>query len=211
MNELMECLLSRRSVREYDPRPVPPELVEAVLEAGINAPSAHDSRPWRFYLFDRAPDRARLLDALSARFAADLRAKGFPEEEVRARLGRSRRIFGDAPVLIVPFVSLAGRENPLAGGPEVERALAAQSVALAAGQMLLAAHGLGLGMCWFAAPLFCPGEVCAACGEDPARWAPQCLLTLGYPKPGSRPKPKPRPERDDYVLRPHAAEAGGAL
>ena len=71
--------------------------------------------------------------------------------------------------------------------------------AAATQNILLAAHSLGLGMCWFAAPMFCPDEVCGACGMDPARWRPRCLLTLGYPAPGSTPKNKPPVRPEDYL------------
>lgn len=37
--ETMECLLSRRSCRKYKPDPVPGELVDKIIEAGLYAPS----------------------------------------------------------------------------------------------------------------------------------------------------------------------------
>ncbi len=38
----------RRSIRQYRPDPVPPEVVQQVLEAGRWAPSACNSQPWEF-------------------------------------------------------------------------------------------------------------------------------------------------------------------
>jgi F420 biosynthesis protein FbiB-like protein len=67
---------------------------------------------------------------------------------------------------------------------EAERTMAVQSVALAAGQVLLAAHAEGLGSCWMCAPLFAPGAVREALGL-PDSWEPQGLVVLGYPaEPG---------------------------
>ena len=43
-----ELVHARRSIRQYRPDPVPPELVEQVLEAGRWAPSACNSQPWEF-------------------------------------------------------------------------------------------------------------------------------------------------------------------
>ena len=196
MNEMLDLIRSRRSVRDYDPRPVEAEKVEAVLEAGALAPSAHNSRPWRFAVVSTPEGKERLLSALAAPFRRDMEAAGLPPETVAERLARSQRIFRTAPVLILDFAPAGLPANPLDRTGGLEEVLEIQSGALACGQMLLAAHSLGLGMCWFAAPLFCPGEVCAACGMDPARWRPRCLLTLGYPAPGSAPKEKPpvRPE-----------------
>ena len=50
MNEMLDLIRTRRSVRDYDTRPVEEEKVRAVLEAGLLAPSAHDSRPMRIAL-----------------------------------------------------------------------------------------------------------------------------------------------------------------
>ena len=53
--EALERLVrGRRSVRRYDPRPVPRPLLYAILEAGRWAPSPHNTLPWRFALLTRA-------------------------------------------------------------------------------------------------------------------------------------------------------------
>ena len=40
MNETISCLLNRRSVRAYRPEQIKPEELEAILQAGLYAPSA---------------------------------------------------------------------------------------------------------------------------------------------------------------------------
>ena len=199
MNEMLDLIRTRRSVRDYDTRTVEEEKVRAVLEAGLLAPSAHDSRPWHFAVVSTPEGKEHLLSGLAAPFRRDMEAAGLPPETVAERLARSQRIFRAAPVLIVAFAPVKLPHNPLDRTGGLEEVLEIQSGALACGQMLLAAHSLGLGMCWFAAPLFCPDEVCGACGMDSARWRPRCLLTLGYPAPGSTPKNKPPVRPEDYL------------
>ena len=199
MNEMLDLIRSRRSVREYDTRLIEEEKVRAVLEAGLLAPSAHDSRPWHFAVVSTAGGKERLLSGLAAPFRRDMEAAGLSPETVAQRLERSQRIFRAAPVLILAFAPVRLPANPLDRTGGLEEVLEIQSGALACGQMLLAAHSLGLGMCWFAAPLFCPMEACAACGMDPAQWRPRCLLTLGYPAPGSAPKDKSPVRPEDYL------------
>ena len=63
---------------------------------------------------------------------------------------------------------------------EAERTMTIQSVAMAAQNLWLAAHSLGLGACWLCAPLFVPELVRQTC-RLPADWEPQGLLTLGFP------------------------------
>lgn len=44
----IESILKRRSIRRYTKEPVSEEEVEAVLRAGMCAPSAGNERPWHF-------------------------------------------------------------------------------------------------------------------------------------------------------------------
>jgi nitroreductase len=46
--DLMEALLTRRSVRHFETKPVPPELVQTLLRAAMQAPSAANAQPWHF-------------------------------------------------------------------------------------------------------------------------------------------------------------------
>jgi len=45
---LLDVILSRRSVRNYEAKEVPQENVEKILEAGRYAPSADNEQPWHF-------------------------------------------------------------------------------------------------------------------------------------------------------------------
>lgn len=47
-NPVLDAIFSRRSVREFEDRPVEPDLVKQILEAGIWAPSGLNNQPWRF-------------------------------------------------------------------------------------------------------------------------------------------------------------------
>jgi nitroreductase len=51
--ETMDNIFSRRSVRRYLPKPVSSDLIENVLKAGMNAPSAGDEQPWHFIIIDK--------------------------------------------------------------------------------------------------------------------------------------------------------------
>jgi len=50
--EALEAILTRRSVRKYQQRPVPDELVQKLLAAAMSAPSARNSQPWHYVLID---------------------------------------------------------------------------------------------------------------------------------------------------------------
>jgi nitroreductase len=46
--EAMEAILSRRSIRKYTKQPVPDNLINELLMAGMAAPSARNEQPWHF-------------------------------------------------------------------------------------------------------------------------------------------------------------------
>lgn len=48
VNAAIQVLLTRRSVRKFQDRPIPRELLEILLKAGIYAPSGHNMQTWRF-------------------------------------------------------------------------------------------------------------------------------------------------------------------
>ncbi len=45
---IFEAILARRSIREYQDKPVERELLEKMLQAAMAAPSAKNGRPWEF-------------------------------------------------------------------------------------------------------------------------------------------------------------------
>jgi len=55
-----ELARKRYSCRQYDSRPVEPEKIEQILEAGRIAPSAVNFQPWRFHVFTGQENLARL-------------------------------------------------------------------------------------------------------------------------------------------------------
>ena len=46
--DALEAILTRRSIRKYEDRPVPDDLLQALLAAAMSAPSAGNGQPWEF-------------------------------------------------------------------------------------------------------------------------------------------------------------------
>src|SRR3989449_10303226 len=57
---LFEAIYSARSIRRLKPDPVPAELITAVLDAAIRAPSGGDAQGWAFVVV-RDPEQRRRL------------------------------------------------------------------------------------------------------------------------------------------------------
>ncbi|MEF2229683.1 MAG: nitroreductase family protein [Pseudodesulfovibrio sp.] len=114
--ELKQAIMTRRSIRKFEDRPVPEPMVREILEAAMMAPSAGNAQPWRFVVVD---DRA-LLDAAAATL---------PYAKMAAH----------APLAIAVCGDLSLEKHP---GYWVQDCSAAMQ------NLLLAAHGLGLGAVW---------------------------------------------------------------
>jgi coenzyme F420-0:L-glutamate ligase / coenzyme F420-1:gamma-L-glutamate ligase len=180
-SDLTSIITTRRSIRRYADRPVPREVLEALLTAAIWAPSAHNRQPWRFAVVTTPDVRQTLARAMGDRLRADLTADQVSQEVIDQDVNRRFSRINSAPVLVLACTTMADMSTyPDARRMAAERLMAAQSTALAVQNFLLAAHAEGLGACWLCAPLFCP-DVVTRCLDLPPDWEAQVLITLGYP------------------------------
>ena len=60
------AIASRREVRKYADRPIPPEVERRILDAGRLAGSAVNRQPWRFLVVEDPELRARLAECVFA-------------------------------------------------------------------------------------------------------------------------------------------------
>ncbi len=178
---IIKVIKNRRSIRRYGDRPVPEDIIRQVLEAARWGPSAHNRQPWRFAVLTSPSWKVRLARRMGEQFRADLLRDGAVPEDAERQVTRSVARISQAPAVIVLFLSMAVMDHyPDGLRQAAERVMAVQSVALAAQNLLLAAHALGLGACWMCAPLFCPDLVRDELAL-PQDWEAQGLITLGYP------------------------------
>jgi nitroreductase len=63
MNPVIEAIAKRRSVRSYETKPLPRDVLQTIIEAGNQAPSAMNSQPWRFVVIEDPGVKRKLLNA----------------------------------------------------------------------------------------------------------------------------------------------------
>lgn len=68
--DTFEAIQARKSIRSYQNKPVPRELVERILEAGRLAPSARNTEPWHFIAVTDPEKRKALSKGMYAKFVA---------------------------------------------------------------------------------------------------------------------------------------------
>jgi nitroreductase len=137
--DLFEAIKNRRSIRRYAPDPVDDKKIEAILEAGRWAPSWANTQCWRFIVVRDA--------ALKARVAAT-----FKKSEIKGEIVDNPMIknINTAPVLIVVCAE-EGRSGKKPSGGGAGDFMTDKGdwfmfdAALSVENMVLAAHGLGLG------------------------------------------------------------------
>lgn len=138
MTALHDLVETRKSVRGYDAsRPVAPEILERVLDAGRLAPSAKNLQPWKFLLVSS------------------------PGMLAKVRPCYERDWFHEAPhILVVTGDRAEAWVRPSDGWNSLETDLA-----IAMDHLILAAHAEGLATCWICA--FDPAMLREALGLKP--------------------------------------------
>jgi nitroreductase len=138
VNDVIETIKKRRSVRAYEDKPVPRDVLNAVIEAGNEAPSAMNSQPWRFVVVeDREAKRMLLAAALPQAKKVVETVKDVDPERYEA----IKKRYADLPDPV--YYSAPAIVFVIGNGW-----YAAHSCPLACENMLLAAYSLGLGSCW---------------------------------------------------------------
>jgi nitroreductase len=64
----LELILSRRSIRDYQEKEIPEDVLQKILEAGRQAPSAANRQPIHFVVVNDPETRKNLCDKLINRF-----------------------------------------------------------------------------------------------------------------------------------------------
>lgn len=176
---IKEAIKQRRSIRKYQERKVPEEIVWEVLETADWAPSAHNAQPWRFIVLSEAHLKLELAEAMVDSWIKDMGKDGAIVEDSKCKASIER--FSNAPVLIVACLTMEDmRKYDVARRQGCERDLAMQSLGAALQNLLLAAYADGLGACWFSAPSFCKSTVRKVL-KIPETVEPQAIITIGYP------------------------------
>lgn len=136
--EVFEAIKTRRSIALVKDEPVPIVMIDKILEAGTCAPNHHRTNPWRFFVLT-GEGRETLGNVF-----AEIEKSNLTEEELEKSQVKINRIQKNplrAPVIIAVGVEPSQKKNVI----EQEEYAAVHSCIQ---NMLLAAHGLGLGAIW---------------------------------------------------------------
>ena len=170
--DIYKLIKSRRSIRSYKKDPVPREILDRILEAGLWAPSGKNLQNWIFYVLSGDKRDQYILQSQKSWLAV----KDTLEKRLKPSLYRfTERFFytlGDAPIIVMAFAKIneIGQRQSQIG-----------NVYLAVENIVLAAQSEGLGTCIMGSPLEIETDIHNLLGIDTPDLKLICGITVGYP------------------------------
>lgn len=126
-NQVVETIMTRRSVRQYKPQAVEREKMQTIVECGINAPNAMNKQPWEV----RVVDNADYINGVT-----ELYKKANPKA---AEDPAFKNMFHNAPTVVFIGHDTKSESSPFDCG-------------LLAENMMISAWSMGIGSCCLGSP-----------------------------------------------------------
>jgi len=211
LEKLTDLIKTRRSVRKFQNKPVPEDLLLKALELATWAPNGGNQQAWKFLIVSNKGLIEKMADAVKGKtelMSSWPEAKQFGETVARWR--KTSDFFRDAPACIAVLMGryssiadqiLRAREESDAVAREIRShrqvgSSGLQSAAAAITYLLLLLHYFGLGATWMAGPLQAKKEIEQMLGVQP-EWHFVALIPVGYP--AETPEVRPRKAIQEVV------------
>lgn len=166
-NKVLETIKNRRSVRHYLAEKVEKEKLEVLIEAGREAPSAHNVQQLHFTVITDTERISKLSDESKVYMASS-----GVDWAVGMAKSEKFNIFYNAPAVIVVSTSAAV-------------VLPHEDSSAALENMLIAAESLDLGACWIGlAAFFFADKKNHENWGIPTGYTPMQTIAVGYPNKG---------------------------
>ncbi|MFA5098514.1 MAG: nitroreductase family protein [Candidatus Margulisiibacteriota bacterium] len=179
MNEVLDNIMSRRSVREYSDKPIPKEILQKIIEAGNMAPTGSNVQPWRFVVVEGQAERKKLAELNLTVYKEWIKNAPTVLQEMRKERDAMMAdpIYYGAPVYVF-VVGTPGMTAP-------------NDCPMVCENIMLAARSFGIGSCWVFFGQLALGDPymqgLLELKEGEKVFGP---VILGYPKDGFPPSPE---------------------
>lgn len=168
----------RRSVREFSPEPVPFAVIAEVVRAASTAPSGAHKQPWTFCAVGDPKLKRRIREAAEKEERINY-ASRMSDEWLRDlavfRTDPHKPFLEDAPWLVVVFKRAYELEPD---GHKHQNYYVTESVGIATGMLLAAAHHAGLATLTHTPS---PMNFLSTLLDRPANERPFLLIPMGFP------------------------------
>ena len=182
MNEVLETIKSRRSIRKYRDEQIKNEEIAMILESAIYAPTGHNDQPWHFTVIQNK----ELIDEMSVKSK-----KMMAESPVEwmANMGKAEHLhlFYNAPTVVV----VSGKKGAVS--PFADCCAAIQN-------MLVTAESLDIGSCWIGlVKFFFENPENVAKFNLPEDYEPYYAVCLGYKGSSNNVAPERKRDVVNYI------------
>lgn len=192
--ELKEIVRERRSIRKFENREIPEDVLKEILEDALWAPSGMNRQNWEIVAV-RGEKKDKLLEVISGAgdYLKPRLEKVFPEKMVNITLQFFRNL-GGAPVVLLVYVPRVyvelrpGMSNLERYHAEHDRLSYFLSAAALIQNILLLAKARGLGTCWMTGPKYVEDQINEFLGIKDKELV--SVIPIGYP--GQKPPAPPR-------------------
>ena len=135
MNKVNENIMNRRSVRDYDSKPIPKDILQTIINAGNAAPSGMNTQGWRFVVVQGKAFKDKLLSLAIPRYNEWMKKAPPAFSDLRKEIDAetSDPIYYNAPVII--FVIGSGMTG------DFDTPMVCQNI-------MLSARSFDIGTCW---------------------------------------------------------------
>jgi nitroreductase len=135
MNQVIDTIMKRRSVRFYKDKPIPREQLEAIIQAGNYAPTGAGTQMWRFVVVEDAGFRKKLAELALPRYKKWMENAPGMLKTIREEIDSEVEdpVYYSAPAIV--FVIGSGVTSDF-------------DCPMVCENMMLAAKSLGIGSCW---------------------------------------------------------------
>lgn len=196
--DFYQTVSARRIARAFADTPVPPEALERILQAGLQAPSNNHLREWEFVVLQSPEEKENALQYVKAwaerqgentNTAAPVTVA---QKMYAYAMPRQYTMLSTAPYVVLPFFK---------AGPDVLRPSSVSSLNSFASiwcvieNIFLAATAEGLA-CSMRIPVGSEGENAARAVNAPQGYMLPCYIGIGYPEDGA-----PEIEQHTYTAR----------
>ncbi len=182
MNSVIETIKNRRSVRFYEQKEIPQEVIEKIIEAGDAGPSGANMRPWRFVVVKSSEMREKLQNVAIPFYKNWIENVEGKLKEMRKEIDKKTDdpIYYNAPLIVFVIGT---------------KMLAYESdCAMACQNMMLAARSMDIGSCWVQFGQFGLSDEIKAEFEITENEKVFGPIIFGYPKDGKFPEAKEKEE-----------------
>jgi len=193
--EVITAINDRRSIRKYGATPILHDIIEKIIHAGIQAPSAKNRQPWRFIVVE-GNAKIDMLNAMNKGLERETHNQKLPESA--QYIGGAKHtitIMEQAPVTIFIINPLNSMSNfPKDWEMRFYEIANVQSVGACIQNMLLAASDLGFGSLWNCDIYFAYDEISEWLNTNE-----QIVAAVSFGISAENPNARPRNNVDDLV------------